>query len=319
MAESAVPNSGKSDGRPTAFTSKPSATMPKWRHPVRRIGFEFYLSWRFLQSNYPPAVLFSLILTLGAWHISDASFERLLLALVTSLSYSWLFLYVHELPNQIVGAAEDAVNKPNRPIPSGLCTPQQAQRRWYPVVGMYLAVATFLGVLPWAICWIAVVYLYHYTGWHRHWVIKALEPPAGAAVLTAGSWSAATGQITSIAWTWILAYFLFWSGACVLQDQRDVAGDELAGRRTLPMVIGDRASRIAGAAFLGVLPATLVAPMTIWAPKTLAVFILDVTYTTICWLLAWRLLKRRDRISDDLTYRVYAALSCALAASPLLL
>jgi hypothetical protein len=34
------------------------------------------------------------------------------------------------------------------------------------------------------------------------------------------------------------------------------------------MVVGDHASRIVGARFLGVLPATLLVPMTIWAPNT---------------------------------------------------
>ena len=50
----------------------------------------------------------------------------LLMILIISLS----FAYVFDIANQVMGVLEDKLNKASRPIPAGLISYQQGQRRW---------------------------------------------------------------------------------------------------------------------------------------------------------------------------------------------
>ena len=49
------------------------------------------------------------------------------------------------LSNQYTGAEEDKINKPDRPIPSGLVTVEGARFRWYIVTVLYLIVGLAIG------------------------------------------------------------------------------------------------------------------------------------------------------------------------------
>ncbi|WP_199431245.1 UbiA family prenyltransferase [Qaidamihabitans albus] len=296
-----------------------NAGPPPWRHPARRSCFEIYLSWRFIRANFPASVLVTLITVVSAWHIAESSWRELPLVLTVAAIHGWLFIYVHELPNQALGADEDRMNKPHRPIPSGRCTVAGAQQRAIVVACLFVVFSAFIEVLHWAALWLITILLYHFAGGHRSWPTKTLMPMIGAAALIASAWIIGAGRVDSIGWTWIAASFLYWAGVGTLQDQRDIAGDKLLGRRTLPMVIGDRANRIAGAAFLTALPVTLVVPLGLWAQQTAAVVAVQATFTAMCWGLGARLLWRRSKADNDLTYKLYAASYCFLAAGPLLL
>lgn len=297
-----------------------ASTAGVWRHPARLAGREIYLSWRFIRSNFPPSVVPGVIFTISAWHVSDAPPGRLFLALPAALVYMWLFIYVHELPNQAEGAAEDAVNKPHRPIPSGLCTVREARMRRMPVAVAYLTVSAVIGppAVAASAVWLVSVVVQHYGHGHRWWPSKALHTVVGTAVGLTTTWLAGAGAITAEGWGWITAGAAYWTGVGFLQDQRDVQGDALLGRRTLPLVIGQRATRLLGTAFLSVLPLSLLVPLSVWGGRYAVVTTAGAAFTFACWYLAWRLMRHHDKSANDLTYKLYAALTCALTAGPLL-
>lgn len=279
---------------------------------------EVWLSWRFLRSNFPPSVIATAVFAVSGWHVAHAPLWRLPSALAAAVGLSWLFLYAHELPNQALGADEDAVDKPHRPIPSGFCTVTGARLRWLVVAPAYLLCAWALGVAWWAVAWIASIAVYHYGGGHRWWPYKTFHAALGAPVILASGWAASDGPASPLVWSWLAAAFGYWAGVGLLQDLRDTAGDALVNRRTLPMVIGDRACRWSAAAFLALLPLTGLLPLLAWAGPTPAVVAYTAAYTLTSWCLASRVLRQRTRHDDDLTYKAYAALFCALAAGPLL-
>lgn len=284
---------------------------------VVRSGSELYLSWRFIRGNFPPSVVFCLAAATGAWHVAGAPWQRLPVAWLLSALFGWLFVYAHDLVNQSVGHAEDAVNKPHRPIPSGLCDPPGARRRFLVVAVLFIALAAVIGVWGWALLWLAAIFAYHYLGADRWWPTKGLYTAVGQMVTATGSWATA-GQLGRVAWIWICAIILYSTGVCVLQDQRDLKGDKLVGRRTLPMVVGDRATRVIAALFLVAAPASAIVPFALVARWTPPVMAGEAGFAAACWYLAARVLVLRSRKADDLTYKLYAVLVCVLGIAPVL-
>ncbi|WP_435126017.1 geranylgeranylglycerol-phosphate geranylgeranyltransferase [Halobaculum sp. D14] len=136
----------------------------------------------------------------------------------------------------------DAVNRPERPIPSGRVSPRGALGFAATLfVGAVLAAVT-LPVLAVAIAVVNLVALVAYTK-----LFKGL-PGVGnvvVAYLTGSTFlfgAAAAGGLASQVWT------LFWLAAAatfareVVKDVEDVAGDREEGLRTLPIVVGERAA-----------------------------------------------------------------------------
>ncbi len=221
---------------------------------LERIWYEIYLSWRFIRSNFPPAVITGAAFAVSAWHVANATLWQLPLILLLGAVNGWLMLYFFDLINQVVGIEEDRINKPHRPIPAGLCSLEQAERRIPYAAFAYLGFAIAINATTWALVWIVTVTAYNYWGLDRHWVTKTLFTCIGA-LLCAPIWIFVNGSIDSIAQTWLISVFVYWIICSVLQDLRDLAGDRSRNRRTLPMVIGDRASRYIAAVVLMLQPA----------------------------------------------------------------
>jgi 4-hydroxybenzoate polyprenyltransferase len=97
-------------------------------------------------------------------------------------------------------------------------------------------------------------------------------------------------------------------GAMCIQDFRDVEGDRRLCRRTLPIVLGDGAARVACAAWMVAMPVILHAAL----PATLA---FDGLVGGVSIVIAARLLSRRDPRSDDRTYQLVTVLYCVEIAA----
>jgi len=152
-----------------------------------RTWSELYLSWRFIRANFPPSVVFCVAAATGAWHVAHAPWGSLPVSWLLATLFGWLFIYAHDLVNQAVGHAEDSVNKPDRPIPSGLCDPPGARRRFVVVAVLFAALAAAIGVWGWALAWLAAILVYHYGGAHRWWLTKGVYTVLGI-MIQAGTW-----------------------------------------------------------------------------------------------------------------------------------
>ncbi|MFJ6568729.1 UbiA family prenyltransferase [Streptomyces sp. NPDC091292] len=272
------------------------------------LGFEAYVSWRFIRLDVPP-VAAGLVFAVDAWKVSGQPLSRLPAGLAMSAMYLWAFIYIHALANQAAGVDEDRINKPHRPIPEGVVTVRGAHVRFAVVSLLFLALAAAVGVVVWSLLWFASVLLYNHLGLHRSWIVKNLYAAFGGVVYLAGAWSVVT-PLTSLAGAWLTAAFAY-ATAVFIQDLRDVSGDRANGRRTLPVIIGKTRTRIAGAVVLFALPLLSALPhLRILPSPDVTPVVWTATLVITCWLLAARLLVYRSSRSDDLTYKLYAASFC---------
>ncbi|RDB18515.1 hypothetical protein Hypma_000227 [Hypsizygus marmoreus] len=147
--------------------------MSSMKLTVAWILREFYIflgfSWRDLSATIVPASIF----TVGAMRSSNLSFP--LLVSSYTLLFSWLISYVYffNISNQITGLEEDRVNKPDRPIPSGMVTMEGAKLRWILALAAFLGVAVYEPILfPETICWVITAGFLSLTSAGNHWLGK---------------------------------------------------------------------------------------------------------------------------------------------------
>ena len=104
---------------------------------------ELQLSYRFMWRDIPAGVLPGVAFTLVAVKYHGST--DFVSALLWSLLYFCLYLYSINLCNQYTGVEEDRINKPDRPIPSGLVSVEGARFRWYIVTALYLVTGLAIG------------------------------------------------------------------------------------------------------------------------------------------------------------------------------
>jgi len=146
--------------------------------------------------------------------------------------------------NQICDIANDGINKPHRPLPSGALTMRQA---WIFTVATYalaLAMVTVVNRETLAIYVIAALATVAYSAPP----IRLKRHPVGSnlvialirgCLLKVAGWAAVATVLTSIE-PWYIGsiYFVFLLGATTTKDFADIEGDRAAGCITLPVKYG---------------------------------------------------------------------------------
>lgn len=291
------------------------ATTLIWPQPcqwpwLRTIGHELHLSWQFISGDISSAIVPALLFLLAAWQQQGLGVPGLPLALGQCLLYFWLYLWCFCLANQLVGIEEDRLNKPHRPLVTGAVSYGGALRRFGVVMALYTAVGFWLGVLPWTLLWQTLVLGNNFGGWTKPWVGKHRVMVLGIVAQLAAAWSIAA-PLTAVAWWWIgvmagTHFFLI-----AVQDLRDIAGDRVAGRRTLPLVMGERATRwllVVGFALQPlVFHRLLVQPANGGWPALLCSLLLAL----FSWTIALRIIQRQSPAADHQSYLLYTYWYCA--------
>ncbi len=87
------------------------------------------------------------------------------------LIYIIIFIYQFNVGNQISGVVEDAVDKPERPIVSGLISMRKAKVHLFSSIIIFLVFGYQCGFIFETISWIIISYLLNYTelGKHGFW------------------------------------------------------------------------------------------------------------------------------------------------------
>ncbi|GIN69550.1 ubiquinone biosynthesis protein UbiA [Bacillus sp. J14TS2] len=286
---------------------------------MNAIWFEIYLSWRVVRSNFVPSVIAGGGFSIAAWSVSSEPALPLPIIILVGAIHGLLTAYSFDAMNQLIGIEEDKVNKPHRPIPSGLCTPKQIERRIPIVLLVHLFLIYIIGGMLWIAIWIIYSVAYNYWGGARQWFIKTLLANVSTLVVTIPLWIFINGDIGPMAITWFTVFFIYWFTCSILQDLRDIKGDKLNGRRTLPMILGDTLSRKTSAIALTFQPLLFIVPIYIWGELSVKSSIGILIFTISSWYLVWRILHLRTKDADDMTYKLYTALSVLLMMGPLFL
>ncbi|TLD32818.1 hypothetical protein PspLS_01258 [Pyricularia sp. CBS 133598] len=173
------------------------------------------------------------------------------------LLYVWLDLILFCISNQRKPSSieEDRLNKPSRPMPAGIVSPDEAATLFVAVSIIALLVSHMLGAFMPTATLLALTFWYNDLGGADHPILKPFLNGAGFPCYLVGAlqvalnpapWSASVApapEVMFLLWRWVAVV----AGAIFLtnniQDLKDVAGDTAAKRRTVPIVIGDAPTR----------------------------------------------------------------------------
>jgi len=199
--------------------------------PIR----ELELTWCIIQHNFRATILPGSLYYIAALYSIQRQIN--LESIIGVILFFFFFVYNFDTLNQIIGVQEDYINKPTRPIPSGKISIEGMQ--WRFVAGLILG-----GIQSWScnvfeyyllwniVCVINTIYLHQYWWWKNSGFLTL-----GTIVMVGASSTLAGYCPTGNLW-WISRFALVWGTLGTLQDMRDVAGDRVAGRTTLPILIG---------------------------------------------------------------------------------
>ncbi|KAJ7201893.1 UbiA prenyltransferase family-domain-containing protein [Mycena pura] len=276
------------------------------------IEHELRVFWHFTWRDWSAAIIPGTMCTIAALRALDSTLSAGFTA--RSVLYCLLFLYAFDIANQINGIAEDQINKPDRPLPSGRVSLRGAYIRWYASTAAYLAAGAAWGVLPWTALWVCITICLTFGDGDKHWATKnMLFMTAGSLCLLQGAWGlVAPPSARETRWTVLLssAFGILAS----LQDLRDVEGDRVAGRRTLPIVLGDNFRWVMAAL-------TCAVPAICWKLEFLHYSHVLVGYcgaalTLSTFYMAYRILRGSSRKYDHKTYMILTYIFCGCVAVP---
>jgi 4-hydroxybenzoate polyprenyltransferase len=288
----------------------PRAVTPRWN--LRR---ELVVTARLNADNVWVASLPPVLFTLTAALRFDLDAIDLAVAIVASVLWSMLFIYVFDTANQAGGSEEDHANKPYRPIPSGLVTPAGMWRRNYAGSAIFVGLSATLGLTTFvaAIVWIATVQITHRFLKPRFYILwKPVTTWVGVIAQLGGSWAIAH-SLDATAWFWIVALATMFIIPLSIEDVRDMGGDRIIGRVTQPLLFGATAVRTWFVVMMVVWPAVgyLVLFRTSGG-SDVAVAIASGLMALLCWPTAVLTAIRNTHSRNRLAYKLYSLVHVAL-------
>jgi 4-hydroxybenzoate polyprenyltransferase len=243
--------------------------------------------------------------------------SNILARLPSAILWIWFQLLVLDLSNQRRpdSVAEDKLNKPWRPIPSGRLTKQHTRQLLLCSVPTSYALSTYLlgGKTENATLFV-LNWIYNDLDAAENWILRNLLNALGITTIGAGATAVITGRsiytsgLENHGWLLICAAILLTT--IQGQDLYDQEGDRERGRDTMPLVLGDEPTRWLTAGL--VLFWSLVVP-SYWRT---GFFTGLITALLPGLIVAKRLLTYRDVISDRRTFRFWALWIVGLYLTP---
>lgn len=150
--------------------------------------------------------------------------------------------------NGLADQVEDRANRSGRPLASGRLDPAAARRTlgWLAAAALLLALA--VGPVLAALVAVMLGLGWCYSGGRRPGKTTALGSSAviaaGGAVTFLAGWYTGGGRVPDRSFAVVATSMSLWMAVAGLtKDLPDLAGDRLAGRRTLPVLLGARRAR----------------------------------------------------------------------------
>ncbi|KAJ8592538.1 hypothetical protein M405DRAFT_859652 [Rhizopogon salebrosus TDB-379] len=152
----------------------------------------------------------------------------------------WLHLLQFNVANQIIDPEEDGMNKSSRPIPSGQISLEDAVLLRWALVPLCLATSAYYSSQVFSISFVLTLFIIFYNELkaHWHWVSKNFITAVGYACFEIGSTLIAGKDMSRLEPTAISAIIMslaVFASTLHAQDFKDVEGDRLIGRQTLPI------------------------------------------------------------------------------------
>lgn len=278
-------------------------TAPLLMRGISRSWFELRVSYLCIHHDRWNTIYPGMIVTLAALINSHKPFGQSIYFLGVGLFFIWLQIYSVTLAEQLVSAEEDRLNKPWRPLASGLVTYTSHRTRCILIATCYVFSSILAGVEWCCVTVIVASFLHGQLGFSRLWWAKNILPSIGLLAMVSAQWQI-VAPLDRITCRWIIGMFVLMIVVFHLQDLRDVKGDQATGRKTLPIVLGDRWTRITLALTFLIMPLADYVLMDIvrfsWEMYTCLI-----VTTLLCWVIAVRVLTRHGSTEDQLTWRYW--------------
>jgi 4-hydroxybenzoate polyprenyltransferase len=275
---------------------------------------EIQITWKFIKRDISVTIIPASLFTIAAWLSNSGSLNELFLDLVRAFVYFFLFIYTSVLPNQILGVEEDKINKPDRPIAAGLVSYTGAKNRYLASMIVFALVGWSFGVLEWTLLWQGLILLYNEGGWSQHWFSKNLGNGLGVVTQLAAAWQMITPLTqASLSWIFIIAFLVF--VLVPLQDLRDIEGDKLLNRQTLPIAFGEQNTRVFLSFIFLIAPFFVHFILMIPAGYKWKVLLCDIAQALICWVVSARVIFCRSPQADHDSYMLFTYWYCLMLAS----
>ena len=175
------------------------------------------------------------------------------------LLWTWLNIVLFTVSNQRLPDAvkEDAINKPWRPLPAGRITGSQAMHVLLFGIPVVFLASFYLGGVEETVLLTCLNWMYNELGGGEDSLGRNLILAATYACYCSGSVKVASGHEYTMhraayQWIAIIAGVIFTT--MQVQDLKDQEGDQARGRKTIPLVLGDRPARW-----------TIAVPVLIWS------------------------------------------------------
>lgn len=288
-----------------------AARSLRWLDFIRS---EMILYWRFTRYDISATVIPGLLFLLAAWHSDQLNWSTLPNLIFWGAIYFWLYCICFCISNQLAGEAEDRLNKPDRPLVQGLVSRQGAFIRWVIAMGLFSLLGWWLGVLEWTLLWQVTLTLHNFGHWARHYWLKNLSMVLGAIAQLAAAWQMVR-PLTPEAWTWLLVPAITLLSNASLQDLRDIEGDRMNRRRTMPIVFGEWPTRIFVA--IAFILLAVLSHIALFVPTGLSAgtLLLDVLLAALCVVIGGRVLLLRNPHADHVSYMMYTYWYCFVLAA----
>lgn len=292
---------------------------------LKRIVDFLQLFWLFTKNDFTTFVLpnsaFGAFATLSKKVVSEPALEwgyqTVLRRLPLLIFFNWSNLLVFDLANQRLPASvvEDQLNKPWRPLPSGKISQQQTRYWLLVAIPLTLLFNSFLCVERETALLVSLTWIYNdLQGGDENWLIRNTILASAFFLYNLGSLKVASGaqdsiSVTGYSWTATVSAVILTT--IQVQDLKDQVGDRARGRRTAPLVLGDKLARW-----------TIAVPLVIWSFVCPYVWDLELGclafHTLIGVYLANRVLQRRNEQKDRRTWQLWCLWTALLYTLPAL-
>ncbi|KAI8631112.1 UbiA prenyltransferase family [Xylariaceae sp. FL1651] len=264
------------------------------------------------QSTFGIAAAFAAC-TLQQTPVEYSIFDWLMVHYPLALTWTWLNLLPFNIFNQLSDAAiaEDYANKAWRPLPARIISQKQAM--FLMGVSYVLAVITawYIGGFRQSGLLIALGIWYNALGGaDGNFIIRNIINALGILSFASGAMEVALGTrllMATRSMQWIAILILVILTTIQVQDLGDVEGDVERGRRTMPIVIGDKPTRWLTALF--VFASSVLCPVH-WSIS----WHILVLYLLLGVYVSHRVLMHRSVEADKFTFKFwnvwYLALDC---------
>jgi 4-hydroxybenzoate polyprenyltransferase len=161
--------------------------------------------------------------------------------MICTILYATLYFYQFQVGNQITNSSiiEDKINKPYRPIVSGIICQYEAYYHLYVSIVLYIIFGYIYNIIFETLFWIFISYLLNFTWLGKDGIIKNCLLFPGTYSLIVSSLTIINGKDFIIKYLYNIL-FLCLTGVLngFIQDLKDHEGDLIAKRKTLSIVYG---------------------------------------------------------------------------------